>query len=111
MRWYVQVEARFAHAHDVWIEEAVAHHLMEAGVIHPDADSVHGDPGPRIFAGITVDADAAESAASAAGGMLAEALGAAGVEADTYVLEVGHARASRGKWWSPEDRLPRSQPW
>jgi hypothetical protein len=111
MRWYVQVEALFAHAHELRVEDAVAHHLMEAGAIHPDADSVHGDPGPRIFAGITVDSDAAHSAGLAAGGMLTEALKAAGVEADAYVLEVGHARPLRGMWWSPEDRPPRSQPW
>jgi hypothetical protein len=108
MRWYVQVEARFAHAHDLRVEEAVEHHLMEAGAIQPDADSVHGDPGPRIFAGITVDADSNDSAAPAAGAMLAQALEAAGVGADAYVLEVGRALALRGMWWSPDDRPLRS---
>jgi len=64
VRWYLQVEARFARAHDPWVEEAVAEHLLEVAAIQPDADSVHGDPGQRIWAGITLDAEAADSAAA-----------------------------------------------
>jgi hypothetical protein len=107
MRWYVQVEALFAHAHELRVEEAVANHLLEVGAIHPDADCVQGDPGPRIFAGITVDADDADSAAVVAGELLTEALEIAGVGTDAYVLDVGHTLPLRGKWWSPCDRAAR----
>ena len=104
MRWYVQAEARFAHAHELWVEDAVEHHLLEVGAIRPDAESVQGDPGPRIWTGITVDADDADSAVVVAGAVLTEALDAAGVSPDAYVLEVGRAVPLRGTWWSPDDR-------
>ena len=104
MRWYVQAQARFAHAHELRVEEAVERHLKEVGAIPPDAESVHGDPGPRIWTGITVDADDGDSAVVVAGTVLTEALEAAGVSADAYVLEVGRAVPVRGKWWSPADR-------
>jgi hypothetical protein len=104
MRWHVQVEARFPHAHELRVEEAVENHLLEAGAIQPDTDCVQGDPGPRICAGITVDADDADSAAVIAGELLTEALEGAGVGTDGYVLEVGHTLLLRGKWWSPRDR-------
>ena len=104
MRWYVQVEARFAHAHELRVEEAVEQHLLNRGSIEPGTECVQGDPGPRIWAGITVDADAADSAVVVAGKVLTEALEAAGVSADAYVLEVGRAVPLWGKWWSPDDR-------
>jgi hypothetical protein len=104
MRWYVQAEARFAHAHELRVEEAVERHLMEAAAIRPGTESVQGDPGPRIWTGITVDADDADSAISVAGTVLADALEAAGAGAGAYVLEVGRAVPLRGKWWSPNDR-------
>ena len=103
MRWYVQAEARFAHAHDLRVEEAVERRLMEMGAIEPDTESVHGDPGPRIWTGITVDADTADAAGVEASAVLTQALEAAGVSADAYVLEVGRAVPLRGKWWSPDD--------
>jgi hypothetical protein len=104
MRWHVQVEARFAHAHDLRVEDAVEQHLLEVGAIQPDTNGVQGDPGPRISAGITVDAGDADSAALRAGELLTEALERAGVGTDAYVLEVGHTLLLRGKWWSPRDR-------
>jgi hypothetical protein len=58
MRWYVQVEALFRHAHELRVEDAVERHLMEAGAIRPDAESVQGNPGPSIWTGITVEPDA-----------------------------------------------------
>jgi hypothetical protein len=106
MRWYVQVEALFRHVHELRVEEAVERHLKKVGAIEPDAESVHGDPGPRIWTGITVDADSADSARVCAEAMLTEGLEAAGVGADAYVLEVGRAIPLRGKWWSPDDRSP-----
>jgi hypothetical protein len=107
MRWYVQIDARFAHAHELRVEEAVEHHLLEVGAIQPDTDCVQGDPGPRICAGVTVDADDADSAAVIAGELLTEALEGAGVGADAYVLEVGRSVLLRGQWWSPRDRATR----
>jgi hypothetical protein len=108
MRWHVQIDARFAHAHELRVEEAVETHLLEVGAIQPDTDCVQGDPGPRICAGITVDADDADSAAVIAGELLTEALEAAGVRPDTYVLDVEHTLPLRGKWWSPRDGRPES---
>ena len=107
MRWYVQVEARFAHAHELRVEEAVEQHLLEVEAIQPDTNGVQGDPGPRICACVTVDADDADSAAVIAGELLTEALERAGVGTDAYVLEVAHALLLRGKWWSPSDRAAR----
>jgi hypothetical protein len=104
MRWLVNVDARFAHAHELRVEEAVDNRLLEVGAIQPGTNYVQGDPGPRICAGITVDADDAESAAVVAGELLTEALEGAGVGADAYVLDVGRTVPLGGKWWSPRDR-------
>jgi hypothetical protein len=81
MRWDVQVDARFAHTHELRVEDAVEEHRLEVGAIQPDTDVVQGDPGPRIRTGIAVDADAADSAAALAGAVLTDALEKAGVGA------------------------------
>ena len=103
MRWYVQVEARFARAHELRVEEAVEQHLLEVGAIQPGTNGVQGNPGPRIWAGITVDADDAGSAALRAGELLTEAVEHAGVGSDAYVLDVGPTLPLQGRWWSPRD--------
>jgi hypothetical protein len=108
MRWFVQIDARLAHVHELRVEDTVEQHLLEVGAIQPDTNGVQGDPGPRICAGITVDADDADSAALRAGELLTEALEHAGVGTDAYVLEVGPTVPLRGRWWSPCDRAARA---